>query len=222
MTLLCPRLTSTSFGCLSSVSSLILVREGLHVCLADCICCHDLPMHLHSINASVPWFSPVAPYAKLQKEKGSGDATLQRNHSKKQCHSWGVKSERRVLVSSSASLAPALGPAPALAEAAASPCFPSPTQAAKNARAPPQREWQAALVRGQQGPGKVLRPGQGAGILPVTACSAGAARQLQGPRWPWGQCSFRSAFAALPDAILPPYPASVSLGQGQPGTVNPQ
>ena len=32
--------------------------------LADDIRSHDLPMHLHSINAGVSWISPVAPYVR--------------------------------------------------------------------------------------------------------------------------------------------------------------
>ena len=103
---------------------------------ADGVCSHHLPTHLHSVNADVPRFSPVALYAKLQKPKGSGDPVLQRNHSKKQRYPWRVKCESRLRESSSASPAPAAGPAPALVEAAASPSFPSPTQVAKDPQTP--------------------------------------------------------------------------------------
>ena len=107
--------------------------------LADGIRSRDLPMHLHLVNAGVSWFSPVALYAKFQKPKGSGDPILQRNHGKKQRHSRAVKTESGLRASSSASPAPAAGPAPTLAEVAASPSFPSPTHAAKDPWAPAEQ-----------------------------------------------------------------------------------
>jgi len=157
------------------------------MCLADGICSHDLPIHLHSVNAGVSHFSPVALYDKLQKPKGSVDPILQKKHSKKQCHSWAVKSDTRLRTSSSANPVPALGPAPTLVEVAASPSFPSPTQAAKDPCAPAEK-MPGLRVCGRQ----LWKPeacwSQGNGVwqksgcwgkvpsfLPTTACPAGAA-----------------------------------------------
>lgn len=130
-------------------------------------------------------------------------------------------------MSSSASPAPAPGPARALAGEAASPSFPSPTQAAKDPCAPAEqlpglRErggqlWkpEAHWCQGSGARGKSFCRGKVLSVLPATACPAGAARQLQGPTRLWGQCGLCPAFAALPDAPLPPDPASVSLGRGR-------
>ncbi|XP_040977018.1 uncharacterized protein LOC121232714 [Aquila chrysaetos chrysaetos] len=130
----------------------------------------------------------VALYDKLQKPEGSGVAILQRNGSKKQRHSWGVKSASRLCASSSASPAPAPGPAPALAEAAASPSFPSPTQAAKDPCGPADQTpglgegggqlWkpEARWSQGNGAWGKSCCWGKVLGTLPATACLAGTAR----------------------------------------------
>ena len=119
--------------------------------LADGIRSRDLPMHLHLISAGVSWFSPVALYAEFQKPKGSGDPILQRNDGKKQRHCWAVRSESGLHASSSTSPAPTPGPAPALAGEAASPSFPSPTQAAKDLCAPQSKRLASESVAGSCG-----------------------------------------------------------------------
>lgn len=135
-------------------------------------------MHLHSINASVSWFSPVAPYAKFQKSKGSGDPILQRNRDKKQRH-CGLQSVRAGSVclplTARALLHNQLPPWPPKGSFS---LLPSSHPGSKGALCPrrpnaqPQRAWRAAvetcglLVLGKWGPGKVLLPGQGAGRPP--------------------------------------------------------